>query len=119
MASNELSRAIGATRRTNRNRLIGEMPRQIGLELVHAVVAQLALPLDRLEDDPIEVLAKLATKRRGIGPSPFSDRGLLGSRQCREPLTWSARVAVLRRHDHRERRLRLEGQDARQQLVER
>src|SRR5439155_250894 len=90
-------RAIHAAWRSDGHGLVGEVPRDVSLELIGAVIAQLAVALHCLEHDPVEILPKIARQRRRIRPSRRSAAALLVRGEWRETLARPLDVALLLR----------------------
>jgi hypothetical protein len=75
MASGEFPKAIHGTRWTSQNRLIGQVPLNIGGQFRSRSVAAGPVLLEGLHQDPIEIASKLAQEPRDVRSSVFDSSG--------------------------------------------
>ena len=120
--AHEPAGAVERARRARHHRLVREMAPDVVGELRRRAVAALAVLLDRLEHDPVEVAAQSARERGRVGRARAGDRGRRAGRAWRSgPRGAAPRARGSGGAARRERRCdRLLGQRAHagEQLVE-
>src|SRR5579884_1415981 len=75
MALHKLLQTIGRRRRSSENRLLAEIPVDVLCQGSRRVIAAVAILLQRLHHDPVQLTANLPTQAGRFAPPLGRDRG--------------------------------------------